>query len=157
MKAARFIILLIATSLLLQSCSKDEEIPRDQIVLKMGPANFYRISYIIDKRSSGIDTLIKIRDGLYEYNTFNQDYMIDTIMYIGYNRLFVSKSRFRTERYPNDTNGNAWGKKFEMKFRNTRIAAEDSIVGEYYDTYYYSGSLKQAFPDSGFFAIKILE
>jgi hypothetical protein len=155
-------ILVIVLGTMLTNCTKDPDYTNLEVPkLKDGTiCRFFQTSYVTKGSDSrGYDSIFKVKDGLYRYKIVNEDYLIDTILFYRETRnVYISKQKVNPDYYsPQDTERYNWVKLFEMDFKNVRIVTEDSIVGQYYNSHYYNSMERKAVPDSGIFAIKILQ
>jgi hypothetical protein len=163
MSRLKVIILTIAVfGAVLTNCTKEPEDTNLELhKLKEGTiCYFYRISRVTKHvDSQGYDSIFKVKKGLYKYKVVSERYLIDTIqLFKGSNNIYISRQRVNPVYYPiHDTENYNWGKLFEADFKNAHLVTEDSIVGQYYNTHYYNSGERKAVPDSGIFAIKILQ
>lgn len=147
--------ILTLTSLLLLfiACKKDPEVKFHE--LKEGKhvtISWYHYNGLVDTRDANdnyyTNTISKVSKNQYQLTlNYSTKYeKIDSIiLHEGSDRVTLSMLH-RTD---------IVGDVLNMRFKNARTISEDSLVGEFYDAYYYDPTNRKWIPTHGTFAMKI--
>jgi hypothetical protein len=165
MKQLKWVIviipLIILQSVLLLHCTKPTEPEKENLpLLRTGNGGrLHKLSYVKKTDYQVFDSFVKMSENEFRLVGLLEEYKIEHIqLFKGTNKITLSKYIFNEAKYPNyDSAFFANSHLYDMNFRNSRVVTEDSIVGEYYNTHYYNSMERKAVPDSGIFAIKILQ
>ena len=146
--ACKFILITI-TLFVGFACKKDPEVKvnnyHELIEGRKVIFNFYHSSGY--QSIYGIFNFIKNEENRYSLiGDQGQLYKVDSVI-LNPNNDNVSLSKIR-HYYSNDPH-------YETYFKNAHTLSEDSIIGEFYDAYYYVTTTRQWIPTHGTFAMKI--
>jgi hypothetical protein len=155
MKTSYKILTIVLVLLGCTACKKDPELQEHKyhelIEGRIVYFYFYHnagFQYHWDTDAKGIKNFIKKEKNIYSLvDSFNRILKIDSII-LNTNNDQVTISMLTDIYAFKDPH-------YEIYFKNARTISEDSLIGEFYDAYFYIASTRQWIPTQGTFAMKI--